>query len=159
MHVYHRRAIRLMGLIPIFMGTNLNLANFIDIDSAYDFRIEICDEEKDIPWCFLGQKLSATSSEYVENKKKECESIAIEKKAFIEMILIKERPLFVTLIRNFKNNKEKDEIQIIKVISRDIMNEYRSRKRYMINFKTNEECRTYNFCNLLLITPEFWVRI
>ena len=163
MYGYLRRAIRMMGLIPIFMGTNANLANFIDIYSAYDSRIEIDEKEEDIPWFFLVHRLSATSRRYIENKKRECKEIAAEKKGFVDMIskaLVNERPLFVsiiydTLIKKLKEN-ERNEVIIVEAIIEDLMNEYRARKRYMIDFKSSEECTTYNFCNLVLMSPEFW---
>lgn len=167
-----RRLTRQCGFISIFMGTNASLANFVGIDQAGSSRTD-----KVTPWCYILHRLPAVAKEYLKREINTCFASLFCEKSLLAKDLIKpyldvlvsimsrERPLFCNLCFEFlKSVKSLQFIQSIefnplvhfqKMID-IVFVEFNLRKQAFVGFK-DADFNLYNFANISLMSPEFWV--
>ena len=172
-YVYVRRCMGMLGLVSIFMGTNAKMANFVNPTAASGSRGEGIPENLDIPWCFVVHKLTPTVDSFIQDLKDTaisiidqmhpCTELNARLKKFVSTItksLAGERPLFVHLICEHiikcVSKGETDPLTILTDAINHLIVEFKKRKSFSVSLKSPDECKSYNFSNLTMISPEFW---
>ena len=167
-----RRLIRQIGMIPVFMGTNACLANFVNFQGSSGSR----DDQKAV-WCYIVYKLAPPSQEFIQQEKlkviesvNSCEaSIDSKNKAvnFVTAITNKmkyERPFFCNLIFEQLNNNIKsitssdfDPCKRLDIILWNVFYNFNSRKKsFEAYLESNNDFMNYNYSNISITSPEFW---
>lgn len=164
-YIYTRKMIKKLDLIPIFMGTNASLENFVNIGTAtIGSRLET--EEK--PWCYIIYRLAPTSIKYIEREKQKIitnsELNDNVRNAIDQMsrLMKKERPLFCHLVFNYvvENMKrwmwrEVDLFEFIEDVLNAIWVNFTTRKLITSNMN-KDRARQYNFNNITMMLTEYW---
>ena len=169
-YCYIRRYIRMMGLLGVFMGTNANLANFVNHNLASGSRAS--GSMVEIPWCFIIHRLTPVSKEFIDNRIEEIKEVVSnnvneEKYQKIERFtrvigesLKNERPLFAQIVldsmkEQIINGMIDKPLDAISNLCRDLIMEFTKRKITILTY-SEMDLLSYNYSNLSLTLPEFW---
>ena len=173
-YVYLRRCTSALGLIAVFMGTNASLANFVNFNLASSSRAE---SSNIYPWCYIVHRLASVTREYIDesviqlrecihSRFKENPMIVSTLNRFMDVIsksITKERPLFCQFIFEYLNDRissmeTPDIIEMIESIPEKLFKEFTGRKIKFPAFN-DSDCINYNYSNISLALPEYWVGV
>ena len=171
-----RRIIKNIGLIPVFMGTNASLVNFINKNSLQTSRKEYLDI-----WGYVVYKLAPPGSIYLSNEKEKAihtvqslEYLSMSEKTkvseFVEKmrsLIEMERPWFCNLVFEYLRNElaryvssktHFDPCEFFEMILYHILYQFKSRKNILIDGRVlkEDEIGNYNYCNLSITSPEYF---
>lgn len=170
-----RKIIRNIGLIPVFMGTNANLVNFVNNDNTGGSR-----EDQGSVWAYLIYKLAHPSEKFLmDEKQRVLETLnnsanrinSIDKKKFelftdkIVSLLKYERPFFCNIVfkelltKSVERFKDFDACTFFEGIILKVFTIFTTRKKLFTSDKLEADILNYNYCNLSITSPEFKVKI
>lgn len=168
-YTFIRYITRIVGLVPVFMGTNASFVNFVSHSSTQWSRTDIL-----FSWCYVVHKLSPYSVIKLKEKQQEIMNksnliVNTDNRKVVNVFIDRlfklmknERPLFIELVICFLNTHiekiHKDKTDILEMFEKLINYvciEFRMRKKTFIEFRI-EDYFNYNFANLSLTAPEYW---
>lgn len=174
LYKYVRRALRGLGLVGVFMGTNAKINNFVCRGSTSGSR----GDDKRI-WSYVVHRLAAVPLSYIEERKANALRMIAQvvdgselaaAKRFIEQVyhaVRDEKPWFCHLIFDFFENTATlsailrnshgvfDALGCLQECIESVFVTFKIRKRVGINAQPNHD-KDYSFANLQMLSPEYF---